>query len=266
MIEGRSASYSFVRDETANCASWIYESANTFVLGCGRSLRFFDLRLPKGEVNLIRTPTVLLACDPLEDTRIATYSGERGDLTYKIWDWRIHSKSSTSHSSTPLQKCWVPGAHTHSLQWSPTRRGVLSALVSPAAHSESSAIYTWSVPSNTEQEEFEQVMKQENDSVSSSPSASSDNLSSYKSSSARNASGAIGSVMLHRIAGQRVDLGDDITCYHLHPSNAGGLLAVSAEESLKEYTLHQGGALAFLPDGSLFCGKSYMHLNMYIYR
>ena len=67
---------------------------------CTRSLRFVDIRDPKGEVNMIRTATALLACDPIQDTRIATYSGLRGDLTYRIWDWRIHGRTASSSSSS----------------------------------------------------------------------------------------------------------------------------------------------------------------------
>ena len=142
-----------VRDEGGNCAGWLHQSAHTLVLGCKSSLRFIDIRVDReGEVNRIHTPTSLLACDPLEDTRIATYSGERGDLEYKIWDWRMLSKSSHTYASTPLQTCLAPGLRTHALQWSPTRRSVLTALVSSSATAEAGSLYTWTVRSNMEPE------------------------------------------------------------------------------------------------------------------
>jgi hypothetical protein len=53
--------------------------------------------------------------------------------------------------------------------------------------------------------------------------------------------------------GRRVEVGEDVSGYDLHPTSAGALLAVSAEESFKECVVHEGGALAMLPDGSVLC-------------
>ena len=46
--------------------------------------------------------------------------------------------------------------------------------------------------------------------------------------------------------GRRVEVGEDVSGYDLHPTSAGALLAVSAEESFKECVVHEGGALAML--------------------
>jgi len=139
----------------------------------------------------------------------------------------------------------VPGPRTHYLEWSPTRSGILTSLVSTssAADAQAGAIYSWSVRSNDEAHELRQAL------AASPPDAGSGPPSPSPSPLSRAHESDSGPVQ----AAQRVDVGDDISSFHLHPSSPGGLLAVSLEETLKEYTLHQGGALAFLPDGSLLC-------------
>ena len=141
----------------------------------------------------------------------------------------------------------VPGPRTHYLEWSPTRSGILTSLVSTssAADAQAGAIYSWSVRSNDEAHELRQTLAASPPDAATGPPLPSPSPSPL-SRAHESDSGPVQ-------AAQRVDVGDDISCFHLHPSSPGGLLAVSLEETLKEYTLHQGGALAFLPDGSLMC-------------
>ena len=274
VLTGQNAVCDFIRDEPGCCAAWIHESAHTLVVGCPKSLRFVDIRQPKGQVNVIPSPTLLLACDPMQDTRVATYSGERADLTCKIWDWRMHARGA-SQALAPIQTCAVPGLWTQSLQWSPTRRGILAALVSAGPDSDTASIYAWSV-AGAELEEA---------------GTGAQNPGYPEASPPRGARAGIAASSSQVPVARRVDLGDDICCFHLHPSSPGGLLAVTFDETFKEYTLHQGGALvyidmnprtrtrararararafshtymlheggalAFLPDGSLFTGFNY---------
>jgi hypothetical protein len=152
VVQARSAVCSLVHDEAGTCGAWMLQSGQTLALGCRQSLRFLDLRVPKGQVSKMATPVALLASDPLEETRLATYSGERGDVTYKIWDWRMQARplaavaASASATTTGSGGTQPPGGHvvqqvmtvmagglhTHALQWSGTRRGLLTALVSSA--------------------------------------------------------------------------------------------------------------------------------------
>lgn len=45
VVDGKHAAFAAVRDETGNCADWLYESAHCLVLGCPKSLRFIDIRM-----------------------------------------------------------------------------------------------------------------------------------------------------------------------------------------------------------------------------
>ena len=64
VMEARNAR-SWVRDEAATCGAWIYESAHTLVVGCGKSLRFIDLRDPKVRkaplIVIVIVPVMVLA-------------------------------------------------------------------------------------------------------------------------------------------------------------------------------------------------------------
>ena len=79
----------------------------------------------------------MLAIDPFDPSRIASHSGERDDVTIKIWDRRWFQE--------PLMHVHVGSAQPRSIQWCPTREGLLCAHL---ALLEDPSLHMWLLRSN----------------------------------------------------------------------------------------------------------------------